>query len=140
MATVRIDDLDGTQEATEQGFTFNGVDYEIDLNKQHTKELDDALIAYSAARGKLEKFVSKAREVSNGGPKKKAPAKKKTASVSMTRKPRKKAVRVTPKAVDGASPAQVREWAQANNVEVSPTGVIQKSTYEAYNEAHQIKE
>lgn len=46
---IMLDDLDGTEGAKGVKFSFEGVDYEIDLTKDHYAELQAALEPYTTA-------------------------------------------------------------------------------------------
>ena len=59
---VYVDDLDGTEGATTQTFTFNGDAWEIDLSEQNATKLRDALAP----------FIDKARKTSTAKPQKRA--------------------------------------------------------------------
>jgi Lsr2 len=66
--TVFIDDIDGGEAAGTVRFALDGVDYEIDLNIEHTDELHTALGTY----------IGRARKV--GGTSKRAPRGRRAAS------------------------------------------------------------
>ena len=134
MATVTrvVDDLNPELDATTRTFRLFDHDYEIDLSDGNAPMLAEALSLITKARpvngrSKPENgeggISSNRRSRSNG----------KSVSNSRTKK---KPVRKVQRAVDGAAPKAVRQWCLDNDVPVSPTGIIQKSAYEAYNEAH----
>lgn len=55
--TTLVDDMDGGEAEETVPFGLDGVDYEIDLNKDHADELREA----------LEKFVAAARSIRGAG-------------------------------------------------------------------------
>lgn len=57
VTTTLIDDLDGTEATDRVAFSFEGVDYEIDLSAEHAEEL----------RNILWQYVAHARRVKNPG-------------------------------------------------------------------------
>jgi hypothetical protein len=61
-----IDDLDGSRNAREVSFAFDGVEYAIDLNDKNRKKLVAALRPYMEAGRKLPRRPSGRRAVSNG--------------------------------------------------------------------------
>jgi hypothetical protein len=42
ITTLLIDDIDGTEASETIKFSYQGIDYEIDLNNKHTKALDES--------------------------------------------------------------------------------------------------
>lgn len=147
MATVNriVDDYNHDLDASTRTFELLGQTFEIDI-------ADENLDFFSSLVNNAQELVKKARPVNgrsepktrqggissnrDSGVKGKSVSvsRKKSAKVTATRKPAKNTR--AKKAVDGAPPAVVRKWAQSNGVEVSATGVIQQSTYDAYNNAH----
>lgn len=51
--TQITDDIDGSKEATEVAFSFNGVDYVIDLGKKNAVSMEKALRPYIDAATKV---------------------------------------------------------------------------------------
>lgn len=51
--TEITDDLDGSKDAREVRFSFDGVDYSIDLSKKNRTAFEKALSAYTAAATKV---------------------------------------------------------------------------------------
>jgi hypothetical protein len=97
-----IDDLDGSEATQSLAFSFEGVDYEIDLNETNANEL----------RSSLAKFTEAARRT--GGRKRAATEAKTT----------------------GLSTKDIRAWALAEGLEVSPRGRVQSSVIDAYLSAN----
>ena len=105
------DDLDGSEATQSIAFTVRGKSYTIDLNDSNASDFDDALAPYIAAAEKA------------GG------AQPTRSSGRRTSAPRQR----TPSDVD---PKQVRAWAEANGVTVSPRGRIKADILEQYRAAH----
>lgn len=111
-----VDDISGDVIADGAGetvsFAIDGRSYEIDLGEKNAAALREALQPYIAA-GRRSSALS-------------APA-------------RQAAVRISKSAAShwSAGYAVVREWAQANGVEVSPRGRVADSVMKAYEDAHQ---
>jgi hypothetical protein len=105
-----VDDLDN-KEIEDDGqtvsFSYNGVQYEIDLSEKNAKKLGDALAP----------FVSAARRV--GG----RQARSSNSSSSSTK---------TDKHQLGA----MREWARQHGMKVSNRGRVSQEVQNAYNSAH----
>lgn len=149
MATVNrvVDDFNPELDASTRTFELLGQKYEIDVADENMSYFDEMVIGarklLETARPVNGRSEPKSRE---GGISSNRGSGVRGKSVSVSRKkpsrPRSssKATARAKKAVDGAPPAVVRKWAQSNNVEVSATGVIQQSTYDAYNKAHGTKE
>jgi hypothetical protein len=114
-----VDDLDGELIADGAGetvsFALDGKSYEIDLNDANA----------AAFREALQKYIAAGRRAS--------------AAVAS---PLRQAVRSSRSAAAAggshwsAGYAVVREWAQANGVEVSPRGRVADSVMKAYEDAH----
>ncbi|MCL2516202.1 MAG: Lsr2 family protein [Microbacteriaceae bacterium] len=114
-----VDDLDGELIADGAGetvaFALDGKSYEIDLNNENA----------AAFREVLQKYISAGRRAS-----------------SAVASPLRQTVRASRGAASSsgshwsAGYAVVREWAQANGVEVSPRGRVADSVMKAYEDAH----
>ena len=113
-----VDDLNGEVIADGAGetvsFALDGKSYEIDLSDANA----------AAFREALQKYIAAGRRAS--------------AAVAS---PLRQAVRSSRGAAAGnshwsAGYAVVREWAQANGVEVSPRGRVADSVMKAYEDAH----
>ncbi|MFB4318425.1 histone-like nucleoid-structuring protein Lsr2 [Actinomadura sp. 21ATH] len=107
---ILVDDMDGTEESdvAKRDFDVLGRKFTIDLSDANDKRLRDAIDT-------IEQFVEKAREVKAAGRGRKAAA---------------------PAKVKGYTNTDVREWARANDVEVSAKGVIADEVYAAFIAAH----
>jgi len=92
--TLFIDDLDGSEAEGTVRFGLDGVEYEIDLSAEHSRELRDALARYvGAARrvgGSARRPARSRRRGSAGGP----------------------------------NPTEVREWAKEQGIEVKDRGRV----------------
>jgi hypothetical protein len=111
------DDLDGSAADLTVEFSYKGKTYSLDLNERNASELEDALAPYIAAAekaGGVRTGRSGGRSTRSGGP-------------SRSRSSSSSAGDVDPK--------QVRAWAQANGVDVSPRGRIAASVLEQYRNA-----
>lgn len=106
-----IDDLDGAVINGDDGgtvaFAFDGQPYEIDLTAAHRSAFEAALAPYLAVARKV------------GG-----------------RRPSAAASAVRPSTAAGPGYTVVREWAQANGIEVSERGKVSASVIDAYKKAH----
>ena len=101
-----VDDLDGGEAAESVAFSLDGRFYEIDLSDQHAAALRDAFAP----------FISSARRAGNGLEGGVAAADVDAGSGSVVRE----------------DTAAVREWANANGLEVSTRGRISTAVLEAY--------
>ena len=102
-----VDDLDGGQAAESVAFSLDGKSYEIDLSEKHAAALRDAFAP----------FVSSARRA--GG----------SAAAS---RPRMSARTSTRAGRSREETTAIREWANANGLEVSARGRIPSTVIEAY--------
>jgi hypothetical protein len=112
------DDLDGSDADVTVEFAYKGKAYSIDLNDMNASELDEALSPYIVAAekaGGVQSSRSGGRSSRSGGP-----AKSRTAASG----------------TGEADPKQVRAWAEANGVAVSPRGRIASSVVEQYRQAN----
>lgn len=111
---VLVDDLDGSTKDVETiHFALDGGHFEIDLNHGNANELRMALAPYQA--------VARPSRPYNGKPKDRAPA----------GSPRRKKAS-SRGSVPSPSPAEVREWAQANGIDVNSTGRVPKTLIDQY--------
>jgi hypothetical protein len=101
------DDLDGSKDATEVAFSFDGIDYTIDLSKKNAAAMAKALKPYLDAATKVSGRSTRSRR---------------TAS-SRTSGPRKNL-------------AAIREWARGQGIEVSDRGRIPAAVIEQYDAAN----
>jgi hypothetical protein len=92
--TLFIDDLDGSEAEGTVRFGLDGVEYEIDLSAEHSRELRDALAP----------FVGAARRVGGGA---RRPARSGRGG-----------------SAGGPSPTEVREWAKEQGIEVKDRGRV----------------
>jgi hypothetical protein len=106
--TTITDDLDGTKDATEVAFTYNGVDYTIDLGKKNAAAFEKALKPYIEAGTKVNRRSS-------------SPRRTRSASSSTASR---------------TDLAQVREWAKSQGIEVSERGRVSASVLEQYDAAN----
>jgi hypothetical protein len=105
-----VDDFDGTQAAETVKFSLDGKTYEIDLSKSNANELRRTLRPYvERARG--------ARRSSSSRVGKPAPSR------GVSRRP------------EGYDRTEVRAWAEANRVRVSPRGRIANEVVEKWRKA-----
>ncbi|MFC4242212.1 Lsr2 family protein [Gryllotalpicola reticulitermitis] len=110
-----VDDLNGDVLTDGEGetvsFAIDGKSYEIDLGGSNAAALREALQPYIAAGRRSSALSSPARQaVSRIG---------KSSTSHWT-----------------AGYAVVREWAEANGIEVSPRGRVADSVMKAYEDAH----
>lgn len=96
--TILIDDIDGTEAQETVTFTLDGKDYEIDLTTAHAAELRDS----------LAKFIDASRKLGRSS----------QAAIP------KRAGRKAAAADSTPSPAEVREWAKGQGIEVSDRGRV----------------
>jgi uncharacterized membrane protein len=101
------DDLDGSKDATEVAFSFDGVDYTIDLSKKNAAAMGKALQPYLDVATKVSGRGNRARRT----------------TPSRATGPRKDL-------------AAVREWARAQGLEVSDRGRVPAAVVEQYDAAH----
>jgi hypothetical protein len=111
-----VDDLNGDVITDGNGetisFAIDGKSYEIDLGEQNAAALREALKPYIAAGRRSSALAGPARQAAS------RPGKSSSASHWT------------------AGYAVVREWAQANGIEVSPRGRVADSVMKAYEDAH----
>ena len=105
MQVKLVDDLDGGEAAESLAFSLDGKSYEIDLSDTHAAALRDVFAP----------FVTNARRAGGSGPK----------VVSRQRMSMR-----TGRAREET--AAIREWANANGLEVSTRGRISSTVLEAY--------
>ena len=111
-----VDDISGDVLADGAGetvyFAIDGKSYEIDLGEKNAAKLREVLQPYIAAGRRTSSLSTPARQ-------------------SAARAPRPSSASHWT-----AGYAVVREWAQANNIEVSPRGRVADSVMKAYEDAH----
>jgi hypothetical protein len=101
------DDLDGSKDATEVAFSFDGVDYTIDLSKKNAAAMAKA----------LKPYLDAATKVSGRG----------------NRAGRTRTSRATGPRQDLSA---VREWARGQGLTVSDRGRVPAAVVEQYDAAH----
>lgn len=104
--TVITDDLDGTDEAENVSFGFEGQQYEIDLSEENRARLADA----------LQPFIAKARRAG--------------AASRSVRRGR------TPDSDRRSELSEIRAWARSNGHTVSERGRIPATVMDAYAAQH----
>jgi hypothetical protein len=103
-----VDDLDGTSSddiATVQ-FSVDGVTYEIDLTSSNADQLRDAVADYVANARRTGGRVKRGTRSANGS-----------------------------RSSANGEAGQIREWAQANDIELAARGRIPAHVVESYREA-----
>jgi hypothetical protein len=105
------DDLDGSEATQSIDFSVRGKSYTIDLNDSNASDFDDALAPYIAAAGK-------------------------SGSVQPSRSSGRRAGAGRQRASSDIDPKQVRAWAEANGVAISPRGRIKADIVEQYRAAN----
>jgi hypothetical protein len=103
-----VDDLDGGEAAESVTFSLDGKTYEIDLSEKHAAALRDAFAP----------FVGGARRAGN--------------AAKVGSQQRMSTVRSTGSGRPRGETAAIREWANANGLEVSTRGRISSTVLEAY--------
>ncbi len=100
------DDLDGSKDAQEVSFSFQGVDYTIDLGKKNLASLEKALKPYLEAATKAPRRAG-------------APARRRSSRASGS----------------GRDLTAIREWAKASGIEVAERGRISQGVIDQYDAA-----
>ncbi len=103
---VLVDDLDGSDATQTVSFGLDGTSYELDLNDKNAAALREALSGY----------VGHARKV---GASRRGRARKAAAATS-----------------GGATPAEIREWARSQGMDVPDRGRVSADVRAAYEAAH----
>ena len=103
-----VDDLDGGEAAESVSFSLDGKTYEIDLSAKHAAALRDAFAP----------FIGGARRAGN--------------AAKVGSQQRMSTVRSTVSGRPRGETAGIREWANANGLEVSTRGRISSTVLEAY--------
>ena len=101
------DDIDGTKDAQEVSFSFQGTEYKIDLAKKNLTVFEKALKPYIEAATKVSRGSTRSRRV---------------AKPASTKAP-------------GRNTAAIREWAKSAGIELSARGRIPNSVVEQYESA-----
>ncbi len=111
------DDIDGSEADQTIELGYKGKSYSLDLNDKNASELDDVLAPYIAAAEKAGGAQSRAgsRSSRTGG------ARQRPSGGGST---------------SGPDPKDVRNWAEANGVQVSARGRIPASVVEQYKAAN----
>lgn len=105
--TYVTDDLDGSKDATEVTFSFEGIEYKIDLSKKNLAAMEKALKPYLDAATKVSGRVASSR--------------------------RGKSLR---SGTGRRDLSVVRTWAREQGIEVSDRGRVPASVIEQYDAAH----
>jgi hypothetical protein len=103
-----VDDLDGGEAAESVSFSLDGKTYEIDLSAKHAAALRDAFAP----------FIGGARRAGN--------------AAKVGSQQRMSTARSTGSGRSRGETAAIREWANANGLEVSTRGRISSAVLEAY--------
>ena len=106
--TTLEDDLDGTEASETITFSFDGAEYEIDLNESNARELRAAMDKYTSVSRKSAVRGKPARRTGVGA--------NAATAVNDTK--------------------AVRAWAIANGIPVSARGRVQADVVESYSAAH----
>ena len=108
-----IDDIDGSEADRTVDFEYNGQRYSLDLNEKNAAELEEVLAPYIAAAEKAGAAWSGRAGASSR-------------SAGTKTQPRRTSS-------DGdVDPKEVRAWALADGVEVSPRGRVRADVVEQY--------
>jgi hypothetical protein len=105
------DDLDGSKADRTVRFGYDGVSYEIDLNKKNATALSKALAP----------FIDAARKAPTGIRRGAQPGRRPRSAAATSRR---------------SDLAEVREWARTNGYDVSDRGRIPATVRQAYDAAH----
>lgn len=107
VTTVELtDDVDGSKADQTLTFTWNGVEYEIDLSKKNAAALHRAIKPYVDAARRVPRSATRRARSARGS------------------------------RSQGRDLSAIREWARANGYEVSDRGRIPRSAVEAFDAAH----
>lgn len=117
--TTLSDDLDGSTAERTVTYTWQGQAYEIDLNSKNAEAFADAVAPYLAAS-------RKASRSSGRGSGRRASAAPKTAASTGS---------AAPSGVGEFDPKEVRAWAKANGIEISPRGRLSSGVLHQYRDA-----
>ena len=121
---IVTDDLDGSSPAEPVQFTYDGVNWEIDLSAKNREKLQKA----------LQPFLDKAHPADMAQPK----TKTKTTTLARTRT--RTRTRPSRSAKNGRENLDaIRQWAQENGYTVGDRGRIAKSIVEEYELAQKAK-
>jgi hypothetical protein len=110
---VLIDDLDGSEGTETLQYTVDGQEYEIDLSKDNAGKF----------RTLLEPYIEKSRKVER----------------QFMSPPRATTTRRRSSGSGRDDIAEVRTWATAQGIEISPRGRIKKEILDQYDAAHSRK-
>lgn len=103
---VLVDDIDGTEAVDTISFSYEGINYEIDLNEEHIQEFT----------GSISKWIEAARRVGGRQAKRGKNGRGRGASASKA--------------------GLIREWAQGQGIAVNERGRISAEIVAAYEAAH----
>ncbi len=103
---VLVDDIDGTEAADTVYFSYEGVNYEIDLNEEHIQEFAES----------ISKWIEAARRVGGRQAKRGKSGRGRGAGASKA--------------------GLIREWAQGQGIAVNERGRIPAEIVAAYEAAH----
>jgi len=106
---VLTDDIDGSEATQTLTFAFQGVSYEIDLNEDHAKALEES----------FHDWINSARKVTG----------------SRGAKPRRSGVSASTPG-GGRDLNEVRAWLRSNGHEVADRGRVSQTLLEEYDKAH----
>jgi hypothetical protein len=109
ISVALVDDFDGSEAAETIVFAIDGKSYEIDLSKSNAKEL----------RRALKPYIESGRGTRHAG----NTRRKSTSSRGGSRRP------------EGYDRTEVRAWARANRIKVSPRGRIANDVVEKWRKA-----
>jgi hypothetical protein len=121
---IVTDDLDGSSPAEPVQFTYDGVNWEIDLSAKNREKLQKA----------LQPFLDKAHPADMAQPKTKTNTKTTTPTRTRTRTRPSRSAKNGRENLDA-----IRQWAQENGYKVGDRGRIAKSIIEEYELAQKAK-
>ena len=108
---VLTDDLDGSEAAETITFMVNGQDYEIDLSEENAQRFYDTFDTYIEKSRRVERQTAPTRRGRGNG-------RRRSGGSGRDDIP------------------QIRQWAEAQGMDVSARGRIKKEVLDAYDEAH----
>ena len=108
---VLVDDIDGSEGTQTVSFGLDGTSYEIDLNDKNADKLRGALAPYVGHGRKVTGSRGGGRRRSSGGGAAKASG-------------------------GAATPAEIREWARGQGMDVPEHGRVSADVRAAYEAAH----
>jgi hypothetical protein len=108
---VLVDDIDGSEGTQTVSFGLDGTSYEIDLNDKNAEKLRSALAPYVGHGRKVTSSRGGRRRSGGGGGGAKATG-------------------------GAATPAEIREWARGQGMDVPERGRVSAEVRAAYEAAH----